>query len=912
MKLLLRLGLAFMTAAILPSNLKAQQADSAVVNPLYRLATQAYQKGDMVQCIALLDSLIEVCETYGDYHRYVVYSLYNGWNYSNALRDTENANRYASQAIQAVETKMGGHHVFLYDVYGLLAGLASDIGDYEKAFEYHLKAEQVALEMDGPHSFGVMASNTNLGNLYVTLQEYDQALTCLHRARKVGLYQLPTDSTGIWASRILIVDNRLLRLYLSMDQMDSARVLAARCQEWLDIHDPQFQNGSSPDLVHGLMDFYQSAGEEARAWEYLLHLDTMYHRFPGPNSIQYALNQRTKASMYEFRDSLDAALRANSQAFLLLGASWESDGLTIQEAAADLRCQGCEPSLYEQRIALLLALAKEKEGPEATDYLASCVRTAELAIDQLASIRSTILFREGSKQRLFERYNKIYRLGSLAAWHLYERNQDSQTLAKSLWFSEQSKANLLRESLFVREIREQSPLPADVAATEKGHILNILRLEGLVENAYQARDSMAVRRLTQDSLFLARKEYESFLVELRKDYPLHTLLQREAEVASLTELQDQLSSGQRIINYLAQPEEDLLQVTVIGPHEAQVKLLPWGEEDEKLLHSYLRNLNKVSLVQTRRRLRFIEQSHALYQKLIAPLVSELPQGSHLTILPDGNLSQLPFESLLQESADRPFEQMPFLIKAFPVSYHYAGSIWLEGAKSHPSESEGLYAFAPVFSNQEELTLSSRTRGLIEAEAFLEAPGAWAPLPFTRTEVKEIGKLFPAQVAITVTDEEASEAELKQSLEGDYRYLHLASHSFVNRQNPHFSGIACAASPEDEAEDGILFASEIFAMTIQANLVTLSSCESGVGPLLAGEGMLGLNRSFLQAGVPNVLFSLWKVDDRATSQLMIPFYRELITGKPYAQALQTAKLSLLQASETALPAYWAAFMLIGVN
>lgn len=100
------------------------------------------------------------------------------------------------------------------------------------------------------------------------------------------------------------------------------------------------------------------------------------------------------------------------------------------------------------------------------------------------------------------------------------------------------------------------------------------------------------------------------------------------------------------------------------------------------------------------------------------------------------------------------------------------------------------------------------------------------------------------------------------------------------------------------------------MNLNADLVVLSSCESGVGPLLAGEGMVGLNRSFLQAGVPNLVFSLWKIDDLATSQRMVKFYQEFLSGKSYAEALRIAKLSLLESPETALPAYWASFMMIG--
>jgi len=105
--------------------------------------------------------------------------------------------------------------------------------------------------------------------------------------------------------------------------------------------------------------------------------------------------------------------------------------------------------------------------------------------------------------------------------------------------------------------------------------------------------------------------------------------------------------------------------------------------------------------------------------------------------------------------------------------------------------------------------------------------------------------------------------------------------------------------------------EIYLLNLQAHLVVLSSCESGYGDLLAGEGMLGLNRAFVFAGTPNVLYSLWKVNDRLTAQFMVAFfYHVLVDQVDYSTALRRAKLQLLQSEESSLPMYWAAFQLIG--
>ena len=190
-----------------------------------------------------------------------------------------------------------------------------------------------------------------------------------------------------------------------------------------------------------------------------------------------------------------------------------------------------------------------------------------------------------------------------------------------------------------------------------------------------------------------------------------------------------------------------------------------------------------------------------------------------------------------------------------------------------------------------------------------------PLAWSEKEVKEIDRLFKKSGLSNnsvLVFEQANENALKTQCQQDYKYIHIASHSFPNFKNPKFSGIACSP-PKDssETEDGILFVNEIYNMNLKADLVVLSSCESGLGQLVSGEGLMGLNRSFIAAGTPNVLYSLWKVNDEKSSQLMIEFYRQILEGgKTYPAALRAAKLKMLEDEVTALPLYWSGFVLIG--
>jgi CHAT domain-containing protein len=111
-------------------------------------------------------------------------------------------------------------------------------------------------------------------------------------------------------------------------------------------------------------------------------------------------------------------------------------------------------------------------------------------------------------------------------------------------------------------------------------------------------------------------------------------------------------------------------------------------------------------------------------------------------------------------------------------------------------------------------------------------------------------------------------------------------------------------------DGILYAKEIFDLDLNAELVVLSACESGIGKLEKGEGVISLTRGFLYNYVPNVMFSLWKIDDKATYELMIKLYEYILQGKTISKALQIAQLDMIKNNATAFPSNWAAFSLIG--
>ncbi len=196
-----------------------------------------------------------------------------------------------------------------------------------------------------------------------------------------------------------------------------------------------------------------------------------------------------------------------------------------------------------------------------------------------------------------------------------------------------------------------------------------------------------------------------------------------------------------------------------------------------------------------------------------------------------------------------------------------------------------------------------------------------PLPGSKDEVLTIDSTFvlsQKESAIFI-DTLAEESVIKSGEIGEYQYVHIASHGFVNQEEPEFSGIFLRLDPADTLEDGILFSGEVYDLNLNAELVTLSACETGLGKISEGEGIIGLTRALIYAGTKNVNVSLWKVSDASTRNLMVGLYDQLArTEVPtdkfqtlnYSRYLRQSKLQMIEDGEYAHPYYWSPFVLIG--
>jgi CHAT domain-containing protein len=178
------------------------------------------------------------------------------------------------------------------------------------------------------------------------------------------------------------------------------------------------------------------------------------------------------------------------------------------------------------------------------------------------------------------------------------------------------------------------------------------------------------------------------------------------------------------------------------------------------------------------------------------------------------------------------------------------------------------------------------------------------------EVKGIADLYPAGNAKLYLDRDATEENVKDNdLIRSARRIHFATHGLLDEKQPELSGLVLTRHPGSR-EDGLLQVYEIFNLQLDADLVVLSACDTGLGTMVSGEGLVGVTRALLYAGARSVVVSLWQVDDSSTPGLMISFYRHLDQDVDKAESLRQAKLEMIRQGQFSQPFYWAPFILIG--
>ena len=881
------------------------QLDADLFNRLRDSAQTAFVESRFEDCVEITDHLADTLRRSGDYQGYVMFSMYNGWTHLIQLRDVKAAERYAVRALDTMHATVGESFPHLPDLYSLLSGVYHQKGNFEKGIEYQEKGLFILQERGMTGQYPEYVQQSNLGLAYLEHQRYQTALPYLRHGLSIleGLRTQYPDDTNL----MILLSKEYAKIASCLIGLnDTTGALADARRGWhyrnmtgiADSH--QFHN---INLIMALA--HSHAGHRDSAMFYFRQLDTLVHRHFQTAPVRIAGMYREMAE-HELRYAdLERALACNDSALRALGLELAADQHLSTDTMASSYCYHCEPAYFEQRVRILFRMGKS--GDDARQHLQAALTTAERGLARLEDLRATLNYREGSKQALFDQYASLYSYGGLAAARLYAMTHDMELLERSFALSEAAKASVLLEALLATDA--VAALTEEEQRLEEDLAIELIRCEGLYEAALAAQDTLGAVAVANGALFRARQGYDAFVESLRSDHPEYFDAVYASDVVDAGEVQALLAEDEVLLSYVVHEQENVLQIFAIDHQGIQNYTQPWSDSTEQQIVQFVNALDNRLLVQNRRRRAFIQASHDLYATLLEAPLRSGEEYSKLIIIPNGPLVMLPFEVLVQNQTDLPFDKLDYVLRDKVISYQYSSPLLVRSRTRDTDYTRELLAFAPVFDGAGQVhSVAVRDQTGLDTSYTSVTHDGWAALPQSEAEVQQISALFAPDAVVHYTRAAATETALRAALQVPTRFIHIASHSFANYVDPRYSGIACAA--EDGSADGILRANEIAGIRSRSDLVVMSSCESGKGPLRRGEGMIGLNRSFIQQGARCVLFSHWKVDDQATSRLMVSFYAEVQAGKSYAEALRLAKLAMINDPVSATPAYWSAFTLIG--
>ena len=816
-----------------------------------------------------------------------------------------------------------------------LANTYKGQGHFQKALDLYNEALPIFEALENKRSQAYVLSH--IGSIYRSLHLYDKALAYFNRSLDVSR---ELDNINLLAA----IYDRMGELHKEIGNYDRALV---EMQESLTyrMQTDNFQRIGS--TLNSIGTLYRDLGNPSKALEYYRESLGYWSKISNPLKLAVAYK------------NIGGSLWSLNQ---------HDDALTNYQQALTLRREAGEPQALATSL-LDLAMVKQNQGD--TETASTYLRQAQIIAD---STQSKDLLKEIS-----EAYGELYleqEKHTEALLHFKNALKHSRSLSKNAQLSPlkrlayafaaiDSDSALYYGRKAIALIEEGRSQTGPVSQIKAGYFKQhadfyiaaaswLIQYNNDVKGAYQMVESAKARALTDELAMAAQRvdeplpeakrierarkladistlytqlnkarnseseqqlkakirnkelAYTSFENTLQQNYPGYKFFKRPRPIA-LGKVQEMCDPKTAILEYAVSDQE--LLIFFITQNEVETYRIAASEIRENQdvpfsLKQHVQQFRNAIIAQVDQD-SLQKLSAPIYDQLIAPFKNQLDAYENLMIVPDDFLAYLPFEALLNESN--------YLVSQFSIKY--APSMTGFSLITPPSNK----------SPKSILAISNAANKSSRSNAAL--------LPTANREVQSLSKNF--NNATLLQNDETTEENVKNKMQESYTVVHVAAHSVIDDQNSSRSGIILKKDRDEKnlTNDGYLRSSEIYRLNISSNLVVLSACQSAMGNLVNGEGMLGLQRAFLNAGASAVVVSLWDVYDRSTTLMMQSFYKNLNdapdswadswsrfmrwTGwdrsMPFGNtpsSMRRAKLAMLNSAEYNHPVYWAPFVVVG--
>lgn len=882
-----------------------------------------YQEG-----IALFNELNKAAIDIGDVTARTIIENDLGWVYEK-IDEQDKALTHLKKALPL--SKQVGDSVRLGYINNNIGAIYLARGDYQKSLDYRQKSLAILEKLEDEKSSVSIALN-NIASTYRRLSLYDKAIEYYERSRQIreevgniGLIASIYNNIGLLKKKLGLYDEALISMQKSLKYSRKA---------------------GSPEntaiSLNNIGSLYRILGQNERALEYFQQSLEIKKAFAGPSTLAIAY-KNIGHLLWELGQNKQA-IEYLEKALSLRRASGNAKGIATHliDFASIKRRQGnftAASDLIEE--AQVIADSTNNSALQfdaayelgrlnfSTDEIKSAISYYKqaLAYSKNLSSRSSLaplkslafaynyLNSDSSiyygKQAIKIIEERMTETGSLAAFQAgyFQPHADFYSLMASWQLKyfgdidqayeliESAKARVLSGELAQAAQRIDESLPDSIRIERAQQRAQITSLYDQLDGETNQEKKEEVREKLRNKEF----SYAAFENKLQQEFDQFKQI-KAPEPVDLAEVKKMIEPGTVVLEYAV--TNDQLLIFLISRNETFAKRISLGDtSSEKPLANYILEFRQ-AIAEKKNEQMIKKQGQLLYDKLIAPFEKPLANYKNLIIVPSEYMAYLPFEALYSDN---------YLVSQYNIKY---------------APSMTGFSLIPEPENNFGQTLLA-----IGNSANYQAADA-AVLPAAGLEVQQISKLVDQPKLLQ--DQQITEERVQSMLQQSFRYIHVAAHSFIDEQNSLMSGIMVGkANPDRLGMDGYLRSSEIYRLNIDSEMVVLSACESGMGQLIGGEGLLGLQRSFFNAGVSTVVVSLWDVYDRATTYFMKKFYQLLFEKQenkswsdtwdswlrwagwsssiPYgykAPSIREAKLAMLQHPEYHHPVYWAPFVVVG--
>lgn len=777
-----------------------------------------------------------------------------------------------TEALRLVLDRPEQEEYHLSRIYQKLGVVENMAGNPSIAIDYLLQSFGIRESLFSDEPSRLVEISIEIFDVYKTLNNFDKMLEWCNRALSF-LERTSERGESYLSDKANILNNKGIAL-TSLGRLSEAEVVvlsSLHINQALDFR-AQFIAINYSNLIQ----IYNESGKFEVAFSYI---DKAKHLFFSDRLYQQYLPELylIEGDVYFNMLNMEKASVSYHAALSELTLHRELGPIGMNPGVTDLMLSN-ERILFEalfKKATSLYELAKESHRAEDLNLAYHTCRSLYDFIEQKRYLYSDIELH----QFISAQAKSYYSLGIEILYHKYLTDPSADVLDEFIYINNQSKAALLFDALSLNARKSQNiELKHLLQRQEKllshraDHEIELLTGERALMNS-----DTSLQAAIKSELYLIRDSIRTVLMSRHESDAAH--------VSGLQSIQNRvIATDELILQYFVGVEEAYLFVISTAGMSIH-QLGPWSELENKI-RSYVRVVgNSDSSLDE-----YVELAYELYTRLVAQHLVIDSSIQRLRIIPDDLLSLVPFEALISHrDVQSEFKALPYLLNQYIISYASSISVLqLQNQRNNEDSAHGFIGFASDFSSSSSDALPRMSDVISVMEAAQSLMGGSLRL-----------------------NEEATKANFIKDA-GGHQIIHMSLHGTANVDQPSLSYLQF--DPQDSlVKENRLYANQIYTMDVPADLLLLSACETGVGQLAKGEGVMSISHAFGYAGASAVGMSLWSIPVYSTSLIELAFYRSLKNGAAKSAALRDAKLDYVEsqkAPELAHPFYWASIIIYG--